>query len=65
MHLAINRPEFSLGFDDDEEEDCKHIFLNADVIRYGLRLNLIDPKTLVKHFVDTIKDNQVVLYELP
>ena len=65
VHLAIKRSEYSLGFDDGEEEDCKHIFLNADVIRYGLRLKMMDPKALVKQFVDTIKNNQVILYEEP
>ena len=66
VHLVIKGSEYSLGFDDgDEEEDCKHIFLNADVIRYGLRLDLLNPKNLIKQFVNTIKDNQVVLYEVP
>ena len=67
VHLVIKGSVYSLGFDDDddEEEDCKHIFLNADVIRYGLRLDLLNPMNLIKQFVNTIKDNQVVLYEVP
>jgi hypothetical protein len=65
VHLVLKRSEYSLGFDDDEEDECRHIFLNADVIRYGLRLKMMDPKALVKQFLDTIKNNQVILYELP
>jgi hypothetical protein len=65
VNLVIKGSEYSLGFDDDDEEDGKHIFLNADVIRYGLRLDLMNPKNLIRQFVNTIKDNQVVLYEVP
>ena len=65
VHLVILRSEYSLGFDDDEEKECAHVFLNGEVIRYGLRVKMIDPKTLIKQFVSTIKDNQVVLCEVP
>ena len=65
VHLVLKRSEYFLGFDDDDEDDCKHIFLNADVIRYGLRLKMMDPKALVKQFLDTIKNNQVILFEVP
>ena len=55
IHLKTKAQEFSLGFDDEDVGVDREVFLHAEVIRYGIRMNRITPVDLISQFIETIQ----------